>query len=127
MSVIDSVTRDLLDKTEFLAVVTEGPDGPHVVGNWGEYLRRLGVDGDQLVLPAGYYRKTEENLSRNDRVQVLAASRSVQGSHGPGQGCLLKGTAAIVSDGELALRAKAAFPWARGALVITVSSVQMQL
>lgn len=127
MSVIDEVTRELLDKTEFLALVTEGPDGAHVVGNWGEYLRRLGLDGDRIVLPAGYYRRTEENLGRNDRIQIMVASRSVAGSHGPGQGCVLKGSARIESDGERAERAKAAFPWARGALVITVSSVETQL
>jgi hypothetical protein len=127
MSVIDDVTRELLDKTEFLAMVTEGPDGPHVVGNWGEYLRRLGLEGDRIVLPAGYYRRTEENLARNDRIQIMVASRSVQGRHGPGQGCVLKGRAGIVTEGELAERAKAAFPWARGALVITISSVETQL
>lgn len=127
MSVIDEVTRDLLGKTEFLTIVTEGTDGPHVVGNWGDYLRRLGLDGDRIVLPAGYYRKTEENLQHNARVQVLAASRAVQGSHGPGQGCLLHGTGAIVTEGELADRAKAAFPWARGALVIDVERVELQL
>lgn len=127
MSVIDDVTRELLEKTEFLAIVTEGDTGPHVVGNWGEYLRRLGIDGDSLVLPAGYYRQTEENLGRDDRVQVLVASKSVQGGHGPGQGCVLKGTGKILSEGESARRAKEAFPWARGALVITVSSVEVQL
>lgn len=127
MSAIDAVTRELLDKTEFLALVTEGSEGPHVVGNWGEYLRRLGVEGDRLVLPAGYYRTTEENLSRNGRVQVLVASKSVQGGHGPGQGCVLRGTAEIQTEGEFADRAKAAFPWARGALVVSVNSVEMQL
>lgn len=127
MSVIDGVTRELLDKTEFLALITEGSDGPHVVGNWGEYLRRLGLDGDRIVLPAGYYRRTEENLGRNDRIQIMVASRSVEGSHGPGQGCVLTGRAKIETDGEAAARAKAAFPWARGALVITVSGVETQL
>ncbi|MBD5802381.1 FMN-binding protein [Azoarcus sp. Aa7] len=127
MSVIEGVTRDLLEKTEFLTIVTEGADGPHVVGNWGDYLRRLGLDGDRIVLPAGYYRKTEENLQRNARVQVLAASRAVQGSHGPGQGCLLYGVGALVSEGELADRVKTAFPWARGALVIDVDRVELQL
>lgn len=127
MSVIEGVTRDLLEKTEFLTIVTEGADGPHVVGNWGDYLRRLGLDGDGIVLPAGYYRKTEENLQRNARVQVLAASRAVQGSHGPGQGYLLHGAGALVSEGELADRVKTAFPWARGALVIDVERVELQL
>lgn len=127
MGVVEGVIRDLLEKTEFLTIVTEGPDGPHVVGNWGEYLRRLGVSGTTLVLPAGYYRKTEENLRSNPRVQILAASRSVDGSHGPGQGCLLHGTGAIVSTGELLERVKAAFPWARAALVIEVERAELQL
>ena len=60
--------------------------GPHVVGNWGEYLRNVGFDGDTIVLPAGYYHQPEQNLRRNGAIQVMAASRQVQGSHGPGQG-----------------------------------------
>ena len=127
MNVIDAVTRELLDKTEFLTIVTEGPDGPYLSGNWGDYLRRLGVEGDRIVLPAGHYHQTEKNLRSNNRVQVLVASRAVRGSHGPGQGCVLRGTGAIVTEGEAANKAKAAFPWARGALVIDVQSVAMQL
>lgn len=127
MSAIDAVTRDLLEKTEFLAIVTQGPDGPHVVGNWGEYLRKLGLEGDRIVLPAGHYRETEENLMRNNRVQILAASRSVQGSHGPGQGCILQGTGIVLGEGEAAERAKSMFPWARGALVIDIESARVQL
>lgn len=127
MNVIDTATRDLLDKTEFLAIVTQGPNGPHVVGNWGDYLRRLGLEGDRIVLPAGRYRETEKNLQRNNCVQVLVASRSAQGSHGPGQGGVLRGTGAVLAEGEAADRAKAMFPWARGALVIDIQSVAMQL
>ncbi len=127
MNVIDAVTRDLLDKTEFLSIVTQGPDGPHMAGNWGDYLRRLGVEGDRIVLPAGHYQETEKNLRSNDRIQVLVASRTVKGSHGPGQGCVLSGTGRIQTEGEAAQLAKAKFPWARGALVIDVQSVTMQL
>lgn len=127
MNAIDAVTRDLLEKTEFLAIVTQGSDGPHVAGNWGDYLRRLGVDGDRIVLPAGHYHQTESNLRSNNRIQLLAASRAVKGSHGPGQGCVLSGIGSVQADGEAAQRAKAAFPWARGALVIDVEDVRLQL
>lgn len=127
MGVIEGAVRDLLEKTEFVTIVTEGPEGPHVVGNWGEYLRRLGIEGDKLVFPAGYYRKTEENLRSNPRVQILAASRSVEGSHGPGQGCLLHGTGSIVTDSALLERVKASFPWARAVLVIEVERAELQL
>ena len=127
MHAIDAVTRDLLEKTEFLAIVTQGPDGPHVAGNWGDYLRRLGIDGDRIVLPAGHYHETENNLRSNNRIQVLVASRGVKGSHGPGQGCLLSGTGSVQTEGDAAQHAKANFPWARGALVIDVESVKLQL
>lgn len=127
MSVFNATARELLEHTEFLTIVTEGPDGPHLVGNWGDYLRRLPVDGDRLVLPAGRYKKTEENLLRNNRIQVMVASHAVRGTHGPGQGCVMRGTASLETTGEMADLAKAAFRWARGALVITIESVQMQL
>ena len=127
MNVIDAVTRDLLDKTEFLSIVTQGPDGPHMAGNWGDYLRKLGVEGDRIVLPAGHYRETEKNLRSNNRIQLMVASRAVKGTHGPGQGCVLSGTGSIQTEGEAAQQAKAKFPWARGALVIDVDSVKMQL
>ncbi len=127
MDVIDGVTRELLDRTEFLSIVTQGPDGPHMAGNWGDYLRRLGVKGNCIVLPAGHYQQTEKNLRSNNRIQVLVASRAVQGSHGPGQGCVLSGIGSVQTEGEAARHAKANFPWARGALVIDVQSVKMQL
>lgn len=127
MDAIDAVTRDLLDNTEFLSIVTQGPDGPHLAGNWGDYLRRLGVSGNRIILPAGHYHETEKNLRGDSRIQVLIASRAVKGSHGQGQGCVLSGVGSVQTEGEAANQAKAQFPWARGALVIDVQSVKMQL
>lgn len=127
MNAIDAVTRDLLEHTEVLTLVTQGPDGPHVVGNWGDYARRLGFDDGRIVLPAGRYHKTEENLRRDNRIQVMAGSRAVRGTRSPGQGCVIRGTASVQTEGEAFDRTRAAFPWARGALVIAIESVQMQL
>lgn len=127
MPTIDAVTRDLLEHTEFVTIVTAGPDGPHVVGNWGDYARRIGIDENRIVFPAGHYEKTEENLRRNDRIQLMVASRAVRGSRGPGQGGVITGKGSVQTEGELAARAKAVFPWARGALVIEVESCAMQL
>jgi hypothetical protein len=68
-----------------------------IEGNWGDYMRKLGIQEDTILLPAGRYLQTERNLRRNRRVQLLVASR------------------------------KAQFPWARGALVIHVEEVTAQL
>ena len=43
MPEIDDVCRQLWEATEFVAIVTQGPEGPHVVGNWGDYVRKLGL------------------------------------------------------------------------------------
>jgi predicted pyridoxine 5'-phosphate oxidase superfamily flavin-nucleotide-binding protein len=127
MTKIDGNCRDVCEATEFVTVITTGDDGPHVVGNWGDYMRALGIGDDTIVLPAGRYRQTEQNLARNNRVQLLVASKRVQGTRSPGQGFLIVGTAAIVTAGEIADAVKSKFPWARGALVIQVEEVTAQL
>ncbi len=127
MPEIDDVCREVWNATEFVAIVTNGPDGPHVVGNWGDYVRKLGLRDDMVVMPAGKYRQTEENLRLDSRVTLLIASRQVAGTNGPGQGCEISGRGEIVSEGPLAEEAKQHFPWARGALVVHVEEVRTQL
>ena len=124
---IEGACQDVLNATEFVAIVTNGDNGPHMVGTWGDYVRRLGVRGDAIVMPAGRYRQTEENLKRDARVTLMAASRQVQGSRSPGQGCEIAGLGEIVTDGPLAAAAKAEFPWARGALVVRVTGWKLHL
>ena len=100
MTKIEGVCRDVCEATEFVTIVTAGDDGPHVVGNWGDYMRILGIKGDMIILPVGQYRQTEQNLRRNNRIQLLVASKKVQGSSSAGQGCLIVGTAEISQFGR---------------------------
>lgn len=127
MEKIVGVCRDVCEETEFVAIVTSGDDGPHVVGNWGGYMCMLGIKEDILLFPAGRYHQTEKNLRANNRIQLLVASMKVPGTHAPGQGCLISGTGEILSSGGAADEVKARFPWARGALVVRVEEVQTQL
>jgi predicted pyridoxine 5'-phosphate oxidase superfamily flavin-nucleotide-binding protein len=124
---IEGNCREVCEATEFVAMVTAGDDGPHLVGNWGDYMRALGVEEDRILLPAGRYHATERNLAKNSRIQLMVASRSVQGTRSPGQGYVIEGTASIVSSGALFNKVKARFPWARGAMVIDVKEVRAQL
>lgn len=125
--ILDRTYLDLLEATEFVAVVTSGEDGPHLVGTWGEYVRRLGPGVETIVIPAGGYRQTEANLARDDRVKLLIASRDVEGSNGPGQACEITGTAELVSEGPIVEEVKIHFPWARGALVVTIKEIALHL
>jgi hypothetical protein len=87
----------------------------------------LGFEGNRLVIPAGYYHKMEANLERNPEIQLLVASRQVEGKLGPGQGFTLKGTGKIVDSGEEMDRVKTHFPWARGALVVEIAEAVSHL
>ena len=127
MARIEGVCREVCEATEFVTIVTTGENGPHVVGNWGDYMRVLGIKEDMIVFPAGRYRQTEKNLSENNRIQMLIASKKVQGTRSPGQGCLIVGTGEILSSGGIVDAVKAKFPWARGALVIHVEDAKTQL
>ncbi len=125
---IEGKCREVMDKTEWVAIVTCGDSGPYVVATWGDYVRALGIkDGEPIVIPAGHYNITEENLKKDSRVELLIASKQVQGSHGPGQGCSISGRGEVQTSGKFAEMAKAKFSWARGALVIKVEEVKTQL
>jgi len=127
MTKIEGNCREVCEATEFVTIVTLGDDGPHVVGNWGDYMRKLGIEDDTIIFPAGRYQQTERNLRKNNRVQLMVASRSVKGTRSPGQGYLITGTGEILTSGNVADTVKAAFPWARGAMVIRVEDVRAQL
>ena len=120
MTLLDGACREVLEATEFVAMVTAGPQGPHITATWGDYVRKLGFEGDRLLIPAGYYHQMEANLERDPEIQLLVASRGVEGKLGPGQGFTLKGTGKIFDSGEAMDRVKSHFPWARGALVVEV-------
>jgi hypothetical protein len=125
---IEGMCKEVLDKTEWVAIVTYGEDGPHLVGTWGEYIRSIGVkNADTLIIPAGHYHKTEENLKKNRNIQLLMASKQVKGNYGPGQGCIFYGKGEIQTEGGPAQLAKEKFPWARGVLVVQIKESKTQL
>jgi hypothetical protein len=66
--------------------------------------------------------------SGDECIELLFASRKVQGSRGgPGKGCLVSGRAAVQAAGPAMDAVKARFPWARRALVVHVERVTAQL
>lgn len=128
MARIGSDCQEVLDKAEWLAIATHGPDGPHVVATWGDYVRMLGISEDTIVIPVGGMRKTEANVLLDNRVELLCGTRQVRGSRGgPGKGCGIAGKAEFQTVGARFDRAKAAFPWARAVLVVSVEEAKPQL
>jgi predicted pyridoxine 5'-phosphate oxidase superfamily flavin-nucleotide-binding protein len=104
-----------------VALATSGPEGPHLVNTWNSYVR-VSAEGC-LLIPAGFFHKTEANIAVDNHVLVTLGSSKVQGLRGPGAGFLIKGTAAFLKEGPAYDAIKSTFGWARAALCITVDSV----
>ncbi len=127
MSRIAADAREVIERAEWVAIATTGGDGPHLAATWGDDVRTLGVDDDQVLIPAGGLRTTEANIASDARVELLFASRQVQRASGAGQGCLLRGRGELQRSGPLMDRVKSHFPWARAVLVVHVDEASTQL
>ncbi|GMV74561.1 MAG: hypothetical protein AMXMBFR78_15120 [Rubrivivax sp.] len=123
---IEDVAREVCEATEYVCFVTQGPEGPHLSGHWGSYMK-IDESGQTLLFPLGRFQRTEQNLRTDPRIQIMAASHKVQGTRSPGQGCVIDGTGEIVREGAPLEQIRERFPWARGALVVQVKAVSMQL
>jgi len=127
MAMSEGVCKEVIDKSEWVAIATNGKEGPHLVGTWGDYVRALGVTDETILVPVGGMRRTEENINADNRIELLFASRQVQGSRSPGRGCCVSGTAEFQYAGAAMEKVKSLFSWARAALVITVRGADTQL
>ncbi len=127
MSKIDNTCKEVIEKSEWLAIATAGPDGPHLAACWSQSVRTLGYQDNVIRIPAWSYHRTEENLKRNPRVELLFASRQVRRPTGQGQGCRILGHGELQTSGPNAEAVKSKFPGTRGALVVVIESAETQL
>jgi len=116
---------EVLKKDGVVAIATLGPDGPHMVNTWNTYIR-VSKDG-RLLIPAGYFHKTQANIAFNNKVLVTLGSIKVQGRNGPGTGFLIKGTASFLETGPEFDTIKSVFGWARAVLAVTIDSATQTL
>ena len=117
--------KDVLKKDGVVAIATLGQDGPHMVNTWNSYIH-VTEDG-RLLIPAGYFQRTERNVAFNDQVLITLGSSKVAGRLGPGTGFLIKGKAAFIASGPDFEVLKAKFAWARATLAITPESITQTL
>lgn len=117
--------HQVLQHEGVVAIATQGEDGPHLVNTWNSYLQFAGTG--ELLIPAGYMNVTEANLAKNPKVLLTLGSREVEGTHGPGTGFLVEGSAVFEKSGANFDAIRGRFPWARAALVVTITSVTQTL
>jgi Pyridoxamine 5'-phosphate oxidase len=127
MAKIDGICKEVLEKAEWIAIATTGPDGPHLVATWGDHVRALGIGDSTLLIPVGLMHKTEANVKRDNRMELICGTRQVEGAHGPGKGCGIIGKAEFQTAGPHFDVIKAKFKWARAALVVNVEEAKPQL
>lgn len=127
MTRIEGVYREVIEKSEWVAIATAGPHGPHLAACWTRNVLALGIDTGEILIPAWRYEKTGENLQRDPRVELLFVARAVQRPDGQGQGCTVIGTGELHTSGPKAESVRARFPWARGVLVVKVSELKTHL
>ena len=128
MNILNATIKDVIEKTEVVAIATYGENGPHLVATWGDFIRSLDInDGKTIIIPVGGYHQTEKNLKDDNRIELLVGSKQVQGKNGPGTGFRLVGRGEIIVSGEFAELTKSKFPWSRGALVIEVEKADQLL
>jgi len=102
-----------------VAIVTQGSEEPHVVNTWNSYVHV--TTDDKLLIPAGFMRRTEKNISTNNKVLLTIGNREVQGKMSKGTGFLVKGTARFLKDGEEFEMMKNKFVWIRAVLEVTIN------
>lgn len=108
-----------------IAIVTQGTQEPHIVNSWNSYVS-ITPEG-KLLIPAAGMNDTEQNVEKNNNVQLTIGNREVQGKMYPGTGFLVKGTAKFIKSGSEFDTMKEKFSWIRAVLEITIDSAQQTI
>jgi hypothetical protein len=119
-TMIPDKLKEIMKKDGVVAIATLGPDGPHMVNTWNNYIR-ISQD-ERLLIPAGYMHKTEANIAHNPDLLITLGSSKVAGLHGAGAGFLIKGKGSFVTSGPDFDLMKEKFGWLRATLAVTIES-----
>lgn len=79
MNILPSTFFEILRHEGVVSILSRGVE-PHLVNTWNSYLT-ITADG-RILIPAGGYRKTEENIAADNRVKLTLGSRQVPGKGG---------------------------------------------
>jgi hypothetical protein len=99
---------------------------PHIVNTWNSYLV---VTGDERILiPAYAMRKTEKNLTENNKIKISLGSKEVLGYKDfQGTGFIVEGTGKFIDSGLEFDTMKNKFSFLTRVLEITIISAKQML
>lgn len=116
---------DVLGHEGVVAIVSCADNEAHVVNTWNTYLHI--TEDERILLPAWAMRKTEQNVTKNNKVLLTVGSKEVKGKMGPGTGFLVTGTARFISSGPEWNMMKEKFSFLTRVLEITVTSIKQTI
>ncbi|MBK7497297.1 MAG: hypothetical protein IPI28_18560 [Candidatus Omnitrophica bacterium] len=82
--IIQQAGKEVIERSEWVAIATSGPDGPHLVATWGDYVRALGIESDRLFIPVSNYRQTEKSSKEMTASNCCLQAGRSKGSSGRG-------------------------------------------
>ena len=117
---------DVLKKEGVVSIVSWGIDEPHVVNTWNSYL--VVTSDERILIPAYAMRRTEKNVTQNNKVKIALGSKEVLGYKDyQGTGFVIEGTAKYLESGSEFDMMKGKFSFLTRVLEITVTSAKQML
>lgn len=121
----NDVFKEVLAHNGVVSITTWSPSNTHVSNTWNSYLQIY--DGNKILIPAAWLRKTEKNINENNQVILTLGSPDVQGKIGMGTGFVVKGTAQFLSSGEAFDMMKEKFSFLTRVMEVTVATVSQTI
>jgi len=117
---------DVLNHEGVVAIVSWGEGEPHVVNTWNSFL--VITEDERILIPAYGMRKTENNITVNNRVKLTVGSKEVVGYKDyQGTGFLIDGTASYLESGSTYDMMKEKFSFLTRVIEITVTAIKQTI
>lgn len=117
---------DVLKNEGVVSIVSWGTGEPHIVNTWNSYL--VVTPDERILIPAYAMRKTEKNLTQNNKLKMALGSKNVLGYKDyQGTGFIVEGTGKFLESGSEFEMMKEKFSFLTRVLEVTVTSAKQML
>ena len=123
---LSEVFFEVLKNEGVVSIVTWGKEEPHIVNTWNSYL--VVTPDERILIPAYAMRKTEKNLTQNNKLKMALGSKNVLGYNNyQGTGFAIEGTGKYLESGSEFEMMKEKFSFLTRVLEVTVTSAKQML
>jgi len=117
---------EVLKNEGVVSIVSWGTGEPHIVNTWNSYL--VVTPDERILIPAYAMRRTEKNLSENNKLKMALGSKNVTGYNDyQGTGFVIEGTGKYLESGSEFEMMKEKFSFLTRVLEVTVTSAKQML